>query len=48
VGVADRLGARVLLAPREGPSGWRAVLATPQGGEIALWQPKPTLWSTRR
>lgn len=38
--LARRLGARVLLAPREGPTGWRAVLATPAGGEIALWQAK--------
>jgi hypothetical protein len=30
----------VLLAPREGPAGWRSVLATPAGGEIALWQQK--------
>ena len=37
---ACRLGARLLLAPREGPAGWRAVLSTPSGGEIALWQPK--------
>ena len=34
------LGARVLLDPREGPHGWRSVLCTPDGGEIALWQPK--------
>jgi uncharacterized protein len=33
-------GAAVLLEPREGPSGWRSVIATPAGGEIALWQPK--------
>jgi predicted enzyme related to lactoylglutathione lyase len=39
--LARRLGARVLLPPREGPAGWRAVLSTPAGGEIALWQPKP-------
>jgi predicted enzyme related to lactoylglutathione lyase len=39
--LARRLGARLLLAPREGPAGWRAVLTTPAGGEIALWQPKP-------
>ena len=39
--LAHGLGARVLLAPREGPTGWRAVLSTPAGGEIALWQPKP-------
>jgi predicted enzyme related to lactoylglutathione lyase len=37
---AHRLGARVLLAPREGPSGWRSVVATNEGGEIAFWQPK--------
>jgi predicted enzyme related to lactoylglutathione lyase len=37
---ADRLGASVLLAPREGPAGWRSVVATPDGGEIAFWQPK--------
>ncbi len=41
--LARGLGARVLLAPREGPTGWRAVLSTPAGGEIALWQPKPRL-----
>ena len=33
-------GARVLLEPREGPSGWRSVVTTPAGGEIAFWQPK--------
>jgi predicted enzyme related to lactoylglutathione lyase len=38
--LARLLGARVLLSPREGPAGWRAVLSTPAGGEIALWQPK--------
>ena len=37
---ARRLGASVLLEPREGPAGWRSVVATPAGGEIALWQPK--------
>jgi uncharacterized protein len=34
------LGASVLLGPREGPAGWRAVVSTPAGGEIAFWQPK--------
>ena len=34
------LGASVLLEPREGPTGWRSVLATREGGEVALWQPK--------
>jgi predicted enzyme related to lactoylglutathione lyase len=34
------LGADVLLEPREGPAGWRSVVATPTGGEIAFWQPK--------
>jgi predicted enzyme related to lactoylglutathione lyase len=37
---ATELGAAVLLAPREGPAGWRSVVAAPAGGEIALWQPK--------
>ncbi len=37
---AQLLGARVLLEPREGPAGWRAVVATSAGGEIAFWQPK--------
>jgi predicted enzyme related to lactoylglutathione lyase len=36
---ARNLGATVLLAPREGPTGWRSVVATPAGGELALWQP---------
>jgi predicted enzyme related to lactoylglutathione lyase len=38
---AHKLGASVLLEPREGPAGWRSVIATPFGGELALWQPKP-------
>ena len=33
-------GASVLLAPREGSGGWRSVVASPAGGEIAFWQPK--------
>ena len=37
------LGAVVLLEPREGPAGWRSVLATTECGEIALWQPKRAL-----
>ena len=37
---ARRLGASVLLAPREGPAGWRSVVAAPAAGEIAFWQPK--------
>jgi predicted enzyme related to lactoylglutathione lyase len=37
---ARELGARVLLEPREGPAGWRSVVSTPTGGEIAFWQPK--------
>jgi predicted enzyme related to lactoylglutathione lyase len=37
------LGAMVLLEPREGPAGWRSVLATSEAGQIALWQPKGTL-----
>jgi predicted enzyme related to lactoylglutathione lyase len=38
--LACRLGASVLLEPREGPAGWRSVIATPEAGEIALWQQK--------
>lgn len=37
---ARLLGASVLLQPREGPVGWRSVVATPVGGEIAFWQAK--------
>ena len=37
---ARRLGGSVLLGPREGPAGWRSVVATPAGGEIAFWQQK--------
>jgi predicted enzyme related to lactoylglutathione lyase len=37
---AQRLGARVMLAPREGPTGWRSVVVTPAGGELALWRGK--------
>jgi uncharacterized protein len=37
---ARRLGAAVLLEPREGPVGWRSVVSPPAGGEIAFWQPK--------
>jgi hypothetical protein len=38
-----RLGASVLLEPREGPAGWRSVLRSSAGGELALWQPKQRL-----
>lgn len=38
--LARALGARVLMDPREGPTGWRSVVATPAAGEIALWQQK--------
>ena len=37
---AERLGGSVLLEPREGPAGWRSVVASPDGGEIAFWQAK--------
>jgi predicted enzyme related to lactoylglutathione lyase len=37
---AQRLGAAVALEPREGPAGWRSVVTTGAGGEIAFWQPK--------
>jgi predicted enzyme related to lactoylglutathione lyase len=37
---ARLFGASVLLGPREGPAGWRSVVAAPAAGEIAFWQPK--------
>jgi predicted enzyme related to lactoylglutathione lyase len=37
---ARLLGASTILPPREGPVGWRGILAAPAGGHIALWQPK--------
>jgi uncharacterized protein len=43
---ARKLGASVLLEPREGPAGWRSVVTTPCGGEIAFWQPKARPRST--
>jgi predicted enzyme related to lactoylglutathione lyase len=39
-GRACQLGAWVLLEPREGPAGWRSVIATHEGGEMAFWQAK--------
>jgi predicted enzyme related to lactoylglutathione lyase len=39
---ARALGASILLEPREGPAGWRSVIATAAGAEIALWEPKPS------
>jgi predicted enzyme related to lactoylglutathione lyase len=35
------LGASVVLEPREGPAGWRSVVASPATDAVALWQPKP-------
>ena len=37
---AAELGATVILDKREGPAGWRSVVATPAGGTVAFWQPK--------
>ena len=34
------LGAGVRMEPREGPAGWRSILAVPAGAQVALWQPK--------
>jgi hypothetical protein len=39
---ARRLGASVLMEPREGPAGWRSVVAAPAGADVAFWQPKRT------
>jgi predicted enzyme related to lactoylglutathione lyase len=45
---ARLLGAAVLLGPREGPAGWRSVVATPAGAELGLWQPKSVRALERR
>ena len=37
---ARQLGAAVLLEPHEGPAGWRSIVSSPEGGEVAFWQPK--------
>ena len=37
---ARLLGASILLEPREGPAGWRSVIRTDEGGELAFWQSK--------
>jgi predicted enzyme related to lactoylglutathione lyase len=37
---AVTLGGSVMLSPREGPAGWRSVVTSPAGGEIAFWQMK--------
>ena len=37
---ARELGAEITLEPREGPAGWRSVVAVSGAGEIALWQSK--------
>ena len=37
---AGAAGASVILPPREGPVGYRSILAMPSGSEVALWQPK--------
>jgi len=37
---ARGLDAFVLLEPREGPAGWRSVVAAPAGGQVAFWQQK--------
>ena len=44
---ARELRASVLLEPREGPAGWRSVVVTASGGEIAFWQPKARRSSMR-
>jgi uncharacterized protein len=37
---AHALGATVTLEPREGPAGWRSVVAASAAGEVAFWQRK--------
>ena len=38
--IARKLGASVLLEPREGPAGWRSVVMSPSSGAVALWELK--------
>lgn len=38
--LAAGLGASVLLEPREGPTGWRSVVAASASGQVAFWQAK--------
>jgi uncharacterized protein len=37
---AQGLGAQVLLSPREGPAGWRSVVRSRDGAELAFWRQK--------
>jgi predicted enzyme related to lactoylglutathione lyase len=37
---ARHFGGAVALEPREGPVGWRSVVAAPSGAQVGLWQPK--------
>jgi hypothetical protein len=39
-GRARELGACVPIDAREGPAGWRSVVATACGAQVALWQSK--------
>ncbi|HEX2127975.1 MAG TPA: VOC family protein [Solirubrobacterales bacterium] len=36
------LGAEVVVEPSEGPAGWRSVVTSAAGADVALWQPKTT------
>jgi predicted enzyme related to lactoylglutathione lyase len=38
--LARLAGGSVLLEPREGPGGWRSVVAAPEGAEVGLFQPR--------
>jgi predicted enzyme related to lactoylglutathione lyase len=38
--LAQRAGGSVLLEPREGPAGWRSIIAAPAGAEVGLFQAK--------
>jgi len=40
---ARRFGAEVSLEPREGPGGWRSVVAAEGCAEVALWQSKSAI-----
>jgi predicted enzyme related to lactoylglutathione lyase len=44
---AEALGAEILVAPQEGPTGCRSVVSTQPGAQIAFWRPAPGARSPR-
>jgi uncharacterized protein len=44
---AAELGAEVLVGPQEGPTGWRSVVSTQPGAQVAFWHPASGVPSPR-